>query len=134
MPPTYIDFPSGKLLGRTYLWENTKIILFFILFLFILSLRFTLILSRVYMSSYINLNSCRRYKEIQYKYNKNNFWSCTTFNTTKFEPMHNKSKETYQTHCSPSLFGFPSVPHSSSTFQMIPPLTPIYGVILKYYV
>ena len=67
-------------LRPTYLakiWNN----FIFILLLCILSPGFTLILSRVYMSNYISIISHRRYKEILYKYNKNNFWSCTNSNT-----------------------------------------------------
>ena len=60
------------LMGPTYLGEIQNYFIF-ILFLCILSARFTLILSRVCMSNYISIISCRRYKEIQYKYNKNNF-------------------------------------------------------------
>ena len=75
-----------KLLGPTYLGELQNNFIF-ILFLCYLSPGFTMILSRIYMSNYISMISCRRYKEIQYKYNKNNFWSCTNFNTLFLTPM-----------------------------------------------
>ena len=71
-PPIYTDFPSDFLLGLTWLtywgrptlgkYKNNFI---FIFFLCILSLGFTLIVSRVYMSNYISIISRRRYKEIQ---------------------------------------------------------------------
>ena len=66
--------------GSTYLGEIQNNFIF-IIFLCILSPWFTLIISRVYMINYISIISYKRYKEIQDKYNKNNFWSCTNSNT-----------------------------------------------------